>query len=423
MNNFKYLRFGLFFVLLSLVACGPAVALVSPSATTLQPTNTSQSSTITYASGQVESLDMATVKSDLTHGFAQGFLQGDYVYFIPANWTGEIKPSYVIRVDKNNFTQSGTSVVDLAVGYLDNTSVWGSHWSFTDGQSGYFTALGGEVTRLDLQNFDSKGLTQINLNAKYNDSIYDMNGGFTDGKYAYFGSTYGLIRVDLLNFNLDGAEFLDTKSIDNSLYLVLGCTDGHYGYFLPQEYANVNAYGVSNSSKVVRIDLQNFTSDGITILDLIKVDPNMKILWGRFVNDGFLYLASNSNSKIVRIDTQNFETDGVTVLDLSTLDNGLKGYVSAFTDGKYGYFLPNAGKEGDIYQGTGKIARVDLSTFSLDDVTWLDLTHLNAGWNNFMDGMADSQYIYLDPGNGIVKGIQQNTSVVRISLDYPGWEK
>jgi hypothetical protein len=73
--------------------------------------------------------------------------------------------------------------------------------------------------------------------------------------------------------------------------------------------------------------------------------------------------------------------------------------------------------------GSGKIARVDLTNFTQDGVTWLDLTRLDKSWNNFMDGMADSHYLYLEPGLYATAGATLNTSIVRISLDYAGWTK
>ena len=173
----------------------------------------------------------------------------------------------------------------------------------------------------------------------------------------------------------------------------------------------------------MQIDLQSFSLSGVTILDLAGADENMMTLYGWFCTADYFYIAPNMNGKITRIDTKNFTTTGVTTLNLSEIDPGIAGYVSAFTDRKYGYFLPSAIASGDFYLGTGKLARVDLSNFTPEGVTWLDLTRLDKNWNNFIDGMSDGKYLYLEPSYSSDPANPRNTSVVRISLDYAGWSK
>jgi hypothetical protein len=73
------------------------------------------------------------------------------------------------------------------------------------------------------------------------------------------------------------AQSVDMASVDNRLVgFVGGFTDGRYGYFVP--YLNVGTY----SGKVGRLDLQNFSTSGVTSLDLTVVDRE---LWG--FNGGF----------------------------------------------------------------------------------------------------------------------------------------
>jgi hypothetical protein len=89
------------------------------------------------------------------------------------------------------------------------------------------------------------------------------------------------------------------------------------------------------------------------------------VLGGWFCNDGYVYIAPNQNGKITRIDTHNFTTHGVITLDLSVVNPGVFGLVSAFTDGKYGYFMPVFVRSGVLVDGVGKIARLDLGNFTL----------------------------------------------------------
>lgn len=67
------------------------------------------------------------------------------------------------------------------------------------------------------------------------------------------------------------------------------------------------------------------------------------------------------------MDLQNFTTSGVTALDLTTVDPELRGFAGGFTDGRYGYFVPLT--NGAAF---GKIARVDLQNFVTATVTVLD---------------------------------------------------
>jgi hypothetical protein len=418
----------------------PATATTAPTATskptatslptatpqptaTLPPTATSLPTLLPPTAGQIQALDMAAIESDLVVGFGKGFITGNYAYFVPHNYC-YVDPaetqcpafiSKVVRVELNNFTPGGATVLDL------KSDATGGIWtSFTDGRYGYFTELDGlsnNVFRVDLQNFSSSGITILSLD-EANPNLSYTGGEFTDGHYAYFhsntnvnGTNNGLLsRVDLQNFNPKSVVFLDSNPYN-------GCTDGKYGYF------TTNIQGGPDASPITRVDLQDFTPNGVTQINL-SGGGHSAALNGQFCNQGYLYVAPDANGKIIRLDTSNFTTSGITTLDLSTLDQSLHGYVSAFTDGHYGYFLPNyASPDGDYIQGSGTVARVDLSNFTAGGVTWLDLTRLDKGWNNFMDGMADSHYIYLEPGDysPSVTSLNMNTSVVRISLDYAGW--
>ena len=56
------------------------------------------------------------------------------------------------------------------------------------------------------------------------------------------------------------------------------------------------------------------------------------------------------------MDLQNFVTTSVTVLDLSLVDPQLKGFDGGFTEGRYGYFVP---QQYDSSHYDGKVARMD----------------------------------------------------------------
>ena len=69
------------------------------------------------------------------------------------------------------------------------------------------------------------------------------------------------------------------------------------------------------------------------------------------------------------------------MLDLTATDPDLKGFLGGFASGDYGYFVP-------FYNGAyfGKVARVDLATFS--QVQVLDLTATDPDLKGFFGGFA-----------------------------------
>jgi hypothetical protein len=165
--------------------------------------------------------------------------------------------------------------------------------------------------------------------------------------------------VDLQNYSSSGVTVLDLGSIDPELMgFPTSFTDGRYGYLVPN--AGANSHG-----KLTRVDLQNFTSTGVTVLDLTTVDPGLKGFWGSFSNDHYAYLVpylyypgNTPHGKLVRVDLNNFTNSGVAFQDLTTTDPDLKAFVGAFTDGKHGYLVPNG--SGATPEGFGKIVRIQL---------------------------------------------------------------
>jgi len=95
------------------------------------------------------------------------------------------------------------------------------------------------------------------------------------------------------------------------------------------------------------------------------------------------------HSKVGRFLLSDFST--VQVLDLAATDSQLGGFRGGFTDGTYGYMVPNNYR---------KVARFALSDFSTVQV--LDLTGtVGLGGNNaqFYGGFTDGTYGYMVPFN------------------------
>ncbi len=361
---------------------------------------------------------MAAVNSGLK-GFIGGFTDGRYGYFVPKSGT-------VARLDLLNFSQDG--VTELALTAKD-ADLKGFYGGFTDGRYGYFVpnyprdnVYGGKVARVDLQNFTLDGVNVLNLADKDADLI-GFCGGFSDGRYAYFApNTTGgdrivgkVARVDVQNFTLGGVTVLDLTQADTNLIgFIGGFTDGHYGYFVPNYFGRGAFHG-----HVARVDLQNFTKDGVTALDLTQRDQDLKGFAGGFTDGRYGYFVPSAlapyafNGKVARVDLQNFTTNGVSVLDLSTANQGLKGFVGGFTDGRYGYFVPWNDSSGTH----GRVARVDLQSFTTGGVAWLDLSAADPDLKGFNGGFSDGRYGYFVPN---YTGTKPSGKVARIQLFFGG---
>jgi hypothetical protein len=147
-------------------------------------------------------------------------------------------------------------------------------------------------------------------------------------------------------------------------------------------------------------------------LDLSLVSSDLEGFYGGFTDGRYGYFVPNYGGsvlrgKVARIDLQNFATGGVATLDLATIDSGLKGFAGGFTDGRYGYFVPweNGSR-------SGKVGRVDLQNFAPSGVITLDLAAVDSGLKGFDGGFTDGRYGYFVPfDNGSPSG-----KVARVDL-------
>ncbi|MDD1475135.1 hypothetical protein MEO41_28295, partial [Dolichospermum sp. ST_sed4] len=128
-----------------------------------------------------------------------------------------------------------------------------------------------------------------------------------------------------------------------------GCTDGRYGYFFPF----TSASGVY-SGYIARVDLNDFST--VSYINLSTVLTGLEGFSGGFCTGNYLYCCPQRdatgayNGKIAKIDLANFTTGGVTVLNLASVQSNLQGFSGACTDGKYGYFMPYRDDAG-LYHG------------------------------------------------------------------------
>ena len=226
----------------------------------------------------------------------------------------------------------------------------------------------------------------------------------------YFGK---VVRVDLATFSQ--VQVLDLTATDPDLKgFYGGFASAGYGYFVPYRNKNDNDGSSDYFGKVVRVDLTTFSQ--VQVLDLTATDPDLKGFFGGFASGGYGYFVPYYNGnffgKVVRVDLATFSQ--VQVLDLTTTDPDLTGFWGGFASGDYGYLVPHNNNGGR----SGKVARVDLATFSQAQV--LDLTATDPHLKGFWGGFASDDYGYFVPFNNYngtgVAGDAYFGKVVRIEL-------
>jgi hypothetical protein len=378
-----------------------------------------------------QSIDLTSIDTNL-RGFSGGFTDGRYGYLVPhANNT--TRHGLATRIDLQNFSTGGVTVLDFSA---VDSNLRGFAGGFTDGRYGYYVPyansssnMHGYAVRVDLQNFTTGGVTVLDLtNGGVNPLLEGYTGGFSDGRYAYFvpfanDTTYhgNLVRVDITNFTNSGMTVLDLTNAGANPGLVGFCggfTDGRYGYLTP----HANASG--QQGNIVRVDLQDFSQSGVSTLNLTTINSSLRGFYGGFTDGRFGYFVPYSTNGstsgafglFVRLDLQNFTASGVTILDLTvgnTYPNRV-GFVSGFTDGRYAYLSPHFLTNGTRH---GNVTRVDLQNFTSDGVTSLDMALLNSNQIGFGGGFMDGRHGYFIPNN--LAGGSYHGTLARIQL-IPG---
>jgi hypothetical protein len=115
-------------------------------------------------------------------------------------------------------------------------------------------------------------------------------------------------------------------------------TDGNFGYF-----TTVDSAPSVYSGKVARVNLSNFTTDGVTVLDLASVDPGLKGFYGGFTDGRYAWIPPSVGTKGARIDLASFNANGVSVIDFASFDPAGTRFYSGFTNGRHGILVPYGG--------------------------------------------------------------------------------
>ena len=353
-------------------------------------------------------LDVSTGNTG-AKGFAGGFTDGRYAYLVP-NYNTNLHGIFT-RIEINNFTTSGVTYLKVDIA---NTNAVYFLGGFTDGRYAYLVPSSNATaactfTRVDLTlaNFSSpvaataNGVTHLNVTAN-NAGAQGFAGGFMNGIYAYLvpysnsvASYFGpLTRVDLNNFTTSGVSYLYLNTGNtNAGGFFGGFTDGRYGYLVPNR---------NNTSGIfTRVDLNNFTTSGVSYLDVAAAGNTLaKGFRGGFTDGRYGYLVplvnGSYNGIVARVDLAKFDASGVTYLDVSTGGNTLaKGFQGGFTDGRYAYLTPaNNGSPHGIF------TRIDVNNFTASGVSYLDVSIGNINAKSMIGAFTDGRYAYLPPPTG-----------------------
>ena len=347
--------------------------------------------------------------------FYSCFTDGTFAYLVPYG-QNTASLGYVARVSLSDFSPSGVSFVNLAA---TNTNLKGYVGGFTDGSFAYFVpsyrngAYHGYAARVSLSDFSDSGVSYINL-AATDSNLKGFAGGFTDGTSAYYvpnnnGYPFGYVtRVSLSDFSSSGVSYLNLAETDSNLKgFIGGFTDGTYAYFSP--YSNGAYHG-----NIARVLLSDFSSSGVSSVNLAATNANLKGFYGGFTDGSFAYCVPTINSGgrhgyVARVSLSDFSTSGVSYVNLAETNPNLKGFVGGFTDGSFAYFVPN-----NNGAPSGYVARVSLSDFSKSGVSYLNLAETNSNLKTFGGGFSDGTFGYFAPMTG------SYVARIRVSPHSPG---
>jgi len=228
-------------------------------------------------------------------------------------------------------------------------------------------------------------------------------------------------------------------SVDPDLKGFLGgFNHGAHAYFVP--FMNGKYY----FGKVVRVHVHTFDLSSVEVLDLTQKDKRLAGFYGGFATnlqpgnpftpsanyaylspyknmigkvngantkytvDGYKdydifdnqeayggdHLLSNEHGMLVRINLDTFDVAGVDFIDLTTIDPDLKGFSGGFQGGSRGYLVPYSKGFGDY---ASKVVRFSLLDFSVDSVEVLDLAQKDDQLMGFAGGFSYGTHVVFVP--------------------------
>jgi len=203
----------------------------------------------------------------------------------------------------------------------------------------------------------------------------------------------------------DNVEYMDFSSINIAYKGYCGiCDTGDYIFYIPQ----------GDNYYFLRYDKsQAFTTSAVSVIDISNggSTPQYKGFRGAVFDGRYVYFVPYTvggvyYGNIIRYDTTAaFTYANLSFFDLTTINANYKGYYGACFDGRYVYFSPYS-------YGTashGNFVRYDTtgSFTSAGSYTVHDLTTINANYKGFINiTCSESGYIYMSSYYHMVGGIK-----------------
>jgi len=321
--------------------------------------------------------------TDGLRGFISGFSYGDHAYFVPF-FNGRAYSSKLVRVHVDHFDADHVEVLDLedATHIPEAKGLKGYYGGFapsfnTSGVSGITANYGYLVPYKNMKGPVGGVNTQKTSDGFADNLIFDEQESY-GGDHLRTNYHGRLVRVNLDTFNASDVEVIDLQNIDPDLKgFASGFVGGRHGYLVPYSHGMRKFFG-----KVVRFDLFDFSLEKVEVLDLTGVNSELRGFLGGFSFDHYAFFVPYQNgrsdvndrgrsqfSKVVRVDLNDFSPNSVIYVDVSTAyrknlpdtpDASLRGFNQGFVAGRFLYLIPH-------FNGIwfGKICRVDLYDFEL----------------------------------------------------------
>lgn len=304
------------------------------------------------------SFDISTLNAG-ARGYPGAVFDGKYVYFVPRT-NESVLHGLAARYDTTQPFNASSSWTLFDMTTL-NSVARGFQGAVFDGRYVYYVPFlnadtCGLVARYDTQGAFNAGAswtffdaTTVDPNAK------QFSGGVFAGQHVYFvpyiagGYSGTVARYDTTAAfaNAGSWQTFDMTVIDPALKgYAGGVTDGKYVYFMP------HYDGTQYSGLIPRYDTTlafNVTSSwstfDVTTVDQLARGFHHATFDGRYIYLSPLHNGTAFSGRVVRYDTQGDykAASSWTTYDLAPLDPDAVGFTGAAFDGRYLFFVPNAG--------------------------------------------------------------------------------
>jgi hypothetical protein len=286
------------------------------------------------------------------------------------------------------------------VGFKGGFAAWGFGYLVPGWTAEGNAASGGKVARVDLSTFASASVTVLDLSSYLSSpgSLHARPLGFVGGfKWVVGGES--LLPPHSVAYLTNPALYSIGSIVPNNGPAYSGGIASNFSIWppLPTGLVFDTSLGVISGSP------SEMTAWGwYTIVVANSAGSESVQLYLKVGQGNFMYLAPNFKGKVARINLKSFSMDAVSSLDLPTAAkaSGLTGFSGAFAMRFQGsaFFVPS--HDGGVY--SGKIVRVSLEDFST--VTLLDLETISPALKGFSGGTAATlfgkEWGYLSPEYG-----------------------